>query len=212
MSDESLWPARNVAEYAYCPRLFYYMQVEGVFLPSADTEKGHVVHRRVDRASATPGEAAESSSDPQRPKVVRSLSLTSHSLGLTATLDLAEIEGQTAVPVEYRKGKPKRVTITGDHQPADEAEAPPLSSVVAWPTDRVQVGLQAILLQEAGYTVTEAVLYYAEEKLRLTVPVDEALVAEALTALFFAIQSGCGIEKSGCRGTTAFTSSPNGTA
>ena len=35
--DEYLWPARNVAEYAYCPRLFYYMEVEGIHLPSADT-------------------------------------------------------------------------------------------------------------------------------------------------------------------------------
>lgn len=42
--DESLWPARNVAEYAYCPRLFYYMQVEGIFVPSSDTEKGVAVH------------------------------------------------------------------------------------------------------------------------------------------------------------------------
>lgn len=32
--DESLWPARNVAEYAYCPRLFYYMEVEGIHVPS----------------------------------------------------------------------------------------------------------------------------------------------------------------------------------
>lgn len=43
--DESLWPARNVAEHAYCPRLFYYMQVEGIFVPSSDTEKGVAVHR-----------------------------------------------------------------------------------------------------------------------------------------------------------------------
>lgn len=34
--DESLWPARNVAEFAYCPRLFYLMEVEGIHLPSDD--------------------------------------------------------------------------------------------------------------------------------------------------------------------------------
>ena len=51
--DESLWPARNVAEHAYCPRLFYRMEVEGIHVPSADTEKGMAVHRRVDRPSAT---------------------------------------------------------------------------------------------------------------------------------------------------------------
>ena len=51
--DESLWPARNVAEYAYCPRLFYFMEVEGLHLPSADTELGNRVHRRADEPLGT---------------------------------------------------------------------------------------------------------------------------------------------------------------
>lgn len=38
--DERLWPARNVAEYAYCPRLFYYMQVEGILFRAATRRKG----------------------------------------------------------------------------------------------------------------------------------------------------------------------------
>lgn len=83
--DESLWPARNVAEYAYCPRLFYLMQVEGVFVPSSDTQKGVAIHRRVDRPSAELGSANEDEADPSRPKTVRSLVLTSEALGLTAT-------------------------------------------------------------------------------------------------------------------------------
>ena len=49
--DEYLWPARNVAEYASCPRLFYLMEVEGIHVPSADTENGMAIHRRVDRPS-----------------------------------------------------------------------------------------------------------------------------------------------------------------
>src|SRR5438874_2701508 len=84
---DEFWPARNVAEYAYCPRLFYYMQVEGIFLPSVDTEKGVAVHRRVDRPSAEPAED-HTSSDPDRPKVVRSLSLSNAQLALVAKLDL----------------------------------------------------------------------------------------------------------------------------
>jgi len=52
-----------------------------------------------------------------------------------------------------------------------------------WPTDRVQVGLQVILLEEAGYTVTEAYLYYAAERLKLRVVVDDALKREALAEL-----------------------------
>lgn len=97
--DESLWSARNVAGYAYCPRLFYYMQVEGIFVPSSDTEKGAAVHRRVDKPSATDGKADESEADPDRSTTVRILVLTSSSLGLTATLDLTEISGRVAVPI-----------------------------------------------------------------------------------------------------------------
>ncbi len=178
MTDESLWPARNVAEHAYCPRLFYFMEVEGIFLPSVDTEKGVAAHRRVDRPSAEMDEA-----HPDRPKSIRSLTLTSKQLGLTATLDLAEISGQTAVPVEYRKGRSKRVEMPPPLDDPEDIDDPPLSRAEAWPTDRIQVGLQAILLEEAGYEVMEAVIYYAAEKLRLAVPANAELKAEALAAL-----------------------------
>lgn len=180
--DESLWPARNVAEHAYCPRLFYYMQVEGIFVPSSDTEKGAAVHRRVDKPSAALESSDANENDPNRPKVVRSLALTSESLGLTATLDLAEILGHTVVPVEYRKGRPKRAALRPHGGDCGETEEPS-SHLEAWPTDRIQVGLQAVLLENAGYEVREGVIYYAGEKLRLRVPVDDALKAEALLTL-----------------------------
>lgn len=181
--DESLWPARNIAEYAYCPRLFYYMQVEGVFLPSSDTEKGKAVHRRVDKPSAARKKDDEGEQDPERPETVRSLVLTSEALKLTATLDLAEISGQTAVPVEYRKGRPKRVTTSSPSDMPDDTKEDQRPCREAWPTDRAQVGLQAVLLEDAGYTVCEAVIYYAEEKFRLRITVDDALKAEALKTL-----------------------------
>ncbi|MBX3364020.1 MAG: CRISPR-associated endonuclease Cas1 [Phycisphaeraceae bacterium] len=195
--EPTLWPCRGVAEHAYCPRLFYYMTVEGVFVPSADTEQGASVHRRVDRPSAAPeGDAAAKSkkrktvekleadeSDPDRPRSVRCLALTSERLGLTAKLDLAEIDGNRAVPVEYRKGRPKR---SGQIvEPTDEMMEEPrlLPGPEPWPTDRVQLGLQVLLLEEAGYTVPEAYLYYAAERLKLRVIVDDALRNEALAEL-----------------------------
>lgn len=182
--DESLWPARNVAEYAYCPRLFYFMQIEGVFIPSYDTEEGKSVHGRVDKPSAAPQPVpSEEEEDTERPVAVRSLTLTSKALSLTATLDLAEIQGTTAVPVEYRKGRPRhffrRPAKPEEEQPEETLSQEP----EPWPTDRVQVGLQAVLLEEAGYTVEKAVLYYAAEKRRLTIPVDAALKEEALRTL-----------------------------
>ncbi|MCB1085709.1 MAG: CRISPR-associated endonuclease Cas4/Cas1, partial [Verrucomicrobiae bacterium] len=41
--------ARMLNEFVYCPRLFYYEQVEGIFVESADTERGSAIHERVDR-------------------------------------------------------------------------------------------------------------------------------------------------------------------
>jgi CRISPR-associated protein Cas1 len=175
--DEYLWPARNVAEYAYCPRLFYFMEIEGIHIASADTEQGVAVHKRVDRTSAEKCD----DDDSDKPHIARSLTLTSKTLGLTATLDLAQINGQTAVPIEYRKGRPRRI----DPVPVDDPgeAAPPKAMLEPWPTDRVQVGLQALLLEDAGYTVSEAIIYYASIRLRLRIPVDAVLRDEALRTL-----------------------------
>jgi len=204
--DAILWPCRGVAEYAYCPRLFYYMTVEGVFRPSADTEQGAGVHRRVDHPSAMtpqmdkPSRAGkhvekleEHESDAERPRAIRSLALTSQRLGVTATLDLAVMEGTRAVPVEYRKGRPRHDPLAGG-EPGDEMMEGPqlLHAPEPWPTDRVQLGLQVLLLEEAGYAVPEAYLYYAAEKLRLRVDVDDALRRHALAVLEAARQTALG--------------------
>jgi CRISPR-associated protein Cas1 len=180
--DEYLWPARNVAEFAYCPRLFYLMEVEGIHLPNTDTEQGNLVHRRVHRPSASKNSNGNGEEpDENRPQAVRSLTLTSPTLGLTATLDLAEINGTVAIPIEYRKGRPRHLSWTPPDDPGEDGPSPP--DAEPWPTDRVQLGLQAILLEEAGYTVSEAILYYAAEKRRLRIPVDAALREEALRTL-----------------------------
>ena len=180
--DEYFWPVRNVAEYAYCPRLFYFMEVEGIHLANADTEKGHAVHKRVDKPSAI-GEPVEPEADPDRPRSLRSLVLTSVARGLTATLDLAEVAGSAAVPVEYRKGRPQLVSVNPPPDDPGEQDPTPLATATAWPTDRVQIGLQCLLLEEAGYAVDHGVIYYAAEKRRLEIKFDAALRTEALATL-----------------------------
>jgi len=206
--DKVVWPCRGVAEHAYCPRLFYYMTVEGVFLPSSDTEKGAFVHKRVDRPSTAPGEPTKPTktsdhpaveklekgeTDPDRPRSIRSLVLTSERLSITATLDLTEIDGDRAVPVEYRKGRPKHSRLSSNEPVDDMLEEPRLLPLPKpWPTDRVQLGLQVLLLEEAGYTVPEAYLYYAAEKLKLRVVVDDALRRDALAELEAAKRTAAG--------------------
>ena len=184
---ESLWPARNVAEYAYCPRLFYYMEVEGIHLPSEDTELGNRVHRRVDAPSVQ--HASDGSETPDQTRTIRSMTLTSSALGLTAIMDLVEVQGTVALPVEYRKGRPRRPpACDGD---GGEDDAPPGESA-PWPTDRVQVGLQALLLIEAGYEVPEVAIYYAAEKRRLVLPFDDALKSDSLANLEMARKCALG--------------------
>lgn len=193
------------------PRLFYYMTVEGVFVPSSDTEEGAGAHRRVDKPSAATPEPAtterrtrvragagkvdkleEVELDQDRLRSIRSLALTSERLGLMATLDLTEIEGTTAIPVEYRKGKPRRFGQIADATDEMMEEPRLLPAPEPWPTDRVQLGLQVLLLEEAGYTVPEAYLYYGAEKLKLRVPVDDPLRQAAMRELEAAKRTAMG--------------------
>ena len=219
--DEYLWPARNVAEYAYCPRLFYLMEVEGVHLANADTLEGMRVHKRVDSPSKSvdakstkPKKTTKSASskagsksavavldndsgddnadespesDPillQRKLTARSLTLTSEKRRLTATLDIAEIEGNQATPVEYRKGAPRQIEAGRFNDDGwNLTEESPRSFYDPWPTDRIQIVLQTLLLEEAGYEVGEGIIYYATTKQKLRIPITPELRAEALEIL-----------------------------
>ena len=53
-------PARMVNEFVYCPRLYFYMWVEGLFRESADTVEGSAQHKRVDARPAALPEAGAS--------------------------------------------------------------------------------------------------------------------------------------------------------
>lgn len=155
-------PARMLNEYTYCPRLFFYEWVEGVFAHSADTLEGASRHERVDaKADALPEAAGD-----EPPAKARSVALSSDSHRLTATIDLVEASGMAATPVDYKKGRPKEGT--------DGPEA--------WPADRIQLGVQAIVLRDNGYDCREAIAYYSATKQRVRIAVDDALVADTLAA------------------------------
>jgi CRISPR-associated protein Cas1 len=161
--EDSVLSVRNTAEYAYCPRLFYMMEIEGLHMSNPDTEKGVSVHKNVDKPSHI---------NPSNPsQTLRSLTLSSPSLGLTGVLDLVEIEGTRATPVEYRKGKPKN-----SYDSSSEGYS-------VWPTEEIQITLQAILLEEAGYTVEQGVVYYASTRTRVHVSITQELREQALRIL-----------------------------
>lgn len=177
-------PARMLNEFVYCPRLFYYEQVEGVFRHNADTKRGAAMHARVDsgKGALPPPQQVEAAPESEisnlkseipaapQPEVVhsRSVSLSSDRLGVTAKMDLIEVRmgdmdnllsPVSVCPVDYKIGAPRG----GDDGPE------------IWDADRMQLGLQCLILRDNGYTCTEGVIYYRATKQRVALPVTSEL-------------------------------------
>lgn len=157
-------PARMVNEFVYCPRLFYYEWVEGLFRESADTAEGKVLHQRVDREGAELPPAEELGDERIHS---RSITLASDRHRLIARMDLLEVENGLVTPVDYKRGKPRQT---------DEG-------LQLWPADRVQLAVQAIILREQGYRCEEGLVYYAKTRQRVRVVFDDALLAETLNTV-----------------------------
>jgi CRISPR-associated protein Cas1 len=151
-------------EFVYCPRLFFYEWVEGVFENSADTLDGQAKHTRVDSGPSAMPAAKDMDGETIHS---RSVTLSSERVGLTAKLDLIEndagaADGKSVRPVDYKRGKPREV---------DGLPTP-------WPSDRIQIAAQALVLRENGYTCDEGILYYASTKQRVRIEIDDAVIVE----------------------------------
>lgn len=149
-------PARMLNEFVYCPRLFHLEWVQQQFATSDDVEEGNYLHRVVDQETGDLPDKSEAWAG----RAARSVSLSSRRLGLTTRIDMVEDGGDgTVVPVDYKKGHPDK-----------DGEA--------WPSDRVQSLVQAALLQEAGYVVERAEIWYAETRQRVHITVNDAALKE----------------------------------
>ncbi|MFN7964530.1 MAG: CRISPR-associated endonuclease Cas1 [Acidobacteriota bacterium] len=177
-----LLPVRMLNEFAYCPRLFYLMHVEGLWADNEYTEEGRNVHRRLDRAvdgvldapvkrrsKAETAEAAPAADlateGDEEPKIARSVSLGSERLGITGKLDLVAVDAGEAVPVDTKRG------------PVPE------NPERSWEPDRIQIMAQALLLREHGFSCKRGVLYYAGSRRRVDVPLTPELEARTLSII-----------------------------
>lgn len=156
-SASDLVPARMVNEFAYCPRLSYMEWVQGEFADSADTVDGRFRHRRVDRESGNlelmdDGDAAE-------PIHARSVMLSNENVGAIARIDLVELAGRLATPVDYKRGKVPNIP-GGVYEP-----------------ERVQLCVQGLLLRANGFESDNGVIYYVGSKQRVNVPFDDDLIS-----------------------------------
>lgn len=214
-------------EFVYCPRLFYYEFVEGIFVENADTVRGKSLHRRVDtgggalppakgkrdkgegrveqaagtgqksdqkeitspepspqggEGGAPAAAAVESRQSAIENEIIhsRSVQMGSARLGVTAKMDLVEVRALPAnppgasvsvpdtedlfarlevCPVDYKAGAPKAGEDTNE----------------LWDADKMQLGLQALILRDNGYTCREGIIYYRATKQRVRLPITPEL-------------------------------------
>src|SRR5579859_5169607 len=219
-----LLPARMLNEYVYCPRLFYYEWVEGVFEQSVDTLDGQAKHSRVDTEPGAMPKPEEMDKDGERIHS-RSVTLSSARLGLIAKMDLIESDGNaepaavaagaernlakgpsaadaTSLDAASQPGASPDEGVRRSGMPAEESEVssqqPGASSLrfvrpvdykrgkprdvdgvlTPWPSDRIQIGAQALVLRDNGYRCDEGMLYYATTKQRVRIAIDDALITE----------------------------------
>lgn len=163
-ASPDLIPARMLNEFCYCPRLGYLEWVEREFADNLETLEGTFGHRRVDdppgRSRREPPAAAEAGGLTE-PLHARSLMLSAPLEGLIAKIDVLELDGSVATPVDYKRGK-----------------APDLPEG-AWEPERVQLCAQGLILREAGYSCDRGVIYFIGSKRRVTIEFDPALVERA---------------------------------
>jgi len=133
---DTLVPARVLNEHVYCPRLAWLEWEARAFTDNADTAEGTDAHRRTDLERGDDDDA-----------VLTALSLSSERLGVSAKLDRVELRDGVAVPIETKHGK---------IPPGPPLRLPELA----------QLTVQALLLREAGYSVTHGEVFFADSHTR----------------------------------------------
>jgi CRISPR-associated protein Cas1 len=197
----ALVPARMINEVLYCERLLYLEWAQGEFTDNAFTVEGRAAHKHADKpggrlpelaaqapptvpggsvdlpageapnnlpardAGSAPDEAVACAFAEDRPYQARTVWLSSERLGITGKIDVIETDREgNVVPIEYKRGK-----------------APDLPEGAYLP-ERAQLCAQVLLLRDHGYACDRADIYFARSRKRVTIVVDETLVATTLRA------------------------------
>lgn len=141
-------PISALQHAVYCLRQAALIHIERVWAENRFTAEGRVLHDVTHEAGSRKSRGV---------RRVTALPLACRRLNIAGVADLVEFhagtDGETAFPVEYKRGKPKR------HR-----------------ADEVQLCAQALCLEEmTGRPVPEGALFYGETKRRVVVPFDAEL-------------------------------------
>lgn len=166
-SDEEMLPLSGIQHYAFCPRQWALIHLEHLWADNTLTTEGALLHQRVDNPDIRETNGSQAIT-------LRGLRLASPSLGLSGIADAVEIcprqgaptSKQTllkskmydAMPIEYKRGKPKTTDC-----------------------DRLQVTAQAIILEEMlGVAISKGAVFYWEVRHREYFDISDALRSLAL--------------------------------
>ena len=143
-------PLSALQHAVYCLRQAALIHLERLWAENRFTAEGDVLHSVADKGGTRKARGV---------RRVLALPLACRRLNLTGTADLVEFipgpDGETAFPVEYKRGKPKL------HR-----------------ADEVQLCAQALCLEEmTGRPVPQGALFYAQTRRRVIVPFDADLRA-----------------------------------
>jgi len=172
-SEDDLVPISALQHYVFCRRQCALIHIEQIWDENRLTAEGRIMHDRVhDQDTESRGDC----------RIVRGLRLRSFSLGLVGMADVVEFHKRSAetaesdsfgevpglrgvwraVPVEYKRGKPK-----ADH------------------SDEVQLCAQALCLEEMlEISIREGFLFYGAVKRRHPVEFSQALRDETKTLAY----------------------------
>ena len=139
MNDDYL-PLSYINQFAYCPRRFWYMYVQGEMVENAHVLRGVLNHER----AHTPGYETTAPGV----TVHRRVYVYSHALRVTGFCDLLEeyADGRLA-PVEYKQGRQGK-----------------------WHNDEAQLCAQALCLEEmTGKSIEQGAIFYFGSRRRVDV-------------------------------------------
>ncbi|AEG94586.1 CRISPR-associated protein Cas4 [Ramlibacter tataouinensis] len=148
MDDDDFVPISALQHYLYCPRQCALIHVEQVWAESVHTAQGRVLHERADRPRSAKRRGV---------RTVTAMPLAHAELRIRGIADVVEFhataQGERAVPVEYKRGRPKT------HR-----------------ADEVQLCAQALCLEAMlGHTIPLGDLFYGETHRRVEVAFDDEL-------------------------------------
>lgn len=139
-------------------------EVAGEVSPKSDAREASglptSVGAPVDKNLPSVDQSPTINDQPPLPSIhARSINLSAPGEGILAKLDLLELEGTRATPVDYKRGKLPDVP-EGAYEP-----------------ERVQLCAQGLILRANGYTSDEGILYFIESRRRVVIPFTDELIA-----------------------------------